>query len=322
MRTGFYTHPDFLLHVTREGHPERPERLVAIELMLHQTGLWAQLQRPEFGPATEEQLWACHTRAHIERVRHLSEQGCGELDGDTVVGPASFEVARLASGAAIAATDAVLAGRLDNAFCAVRPPGHHAGSGRQQRWPWGFCLFNHVAVAARYAQSHCGVEKVAILDFDVHHGNGTQEIFEGDHSVLFVSLHEWGIFPGSGADQERGIGDGLGTTINFPIPSHSDGRVYRRAWEQVGVAVEKFGPELIIVSAGFDAHIGDPLAHMALLSVDFGYIVAQTKAWAEKLCDGHLVCVLEGGYNLGALSESVAGVIAVLLGDQDGAAVE
>jgi len=319
MKTGFYTHPDFLLHVTGEGHPERPERLIAIELLLHKTELWAQLERPPFEPATEEQLWACHTRKHIERVRGLSQGGGGHLDGDTVVSPDSYEVARLAAGAAIAATDAVLAGRLDNAFCAVRPPGHHAGSGRHHPWAWGFCLFNNVAVAARYAQNHCGLERVAILDFDVHHGNGTQEIFEHDHSVLFVSLHEWGIFPGSGSDEEQGIGDGKGATINIPIPPNSDGRVYLRAWDRVGQAVEKFGPELIILSAGFDAHGDDPLAHMALRSADFGHIVAQAKAWAQKLCDGHLVLVLEGGYNLGALSESVAGVLAVLLADELGA---
>ena len=314
MPTAYFSSPQFQNHFTGPSHPERPERLTHMEKVFHDTGLWEQWAHPEFGPATVEQIERCHTSAHVERVRRLAQTGGGSLDGDTIVSPASFEVALLASGATCAAVDAVLGGEFSNAFCAVRPPGHHAETGSSADSPWGFCLFNHVAVAARHAQAAHGLERVAILDFDVHHGNGTQAIFYDDPSVLFVSLHEWGNFPGTGAASERGQGEGYGFTLNLPLPAGADGEVYYRAWQQVGQRVREFRPELIIVSAGFDAHIGDPLGHMALKAADFAQLTLDAKMWAMELCQGRLVLVLEGGYNLNALAESVGYTLAVLNG--------
>ena len=315
MKTAFYSHPDFKMHSNGPGHPERPERLQAIEKALREAGLWDELAHPPFQSALETDLERCHTPAHIARVREMSERGGGQLDGDTMVGPRSFEIAKLASGAAIAATRAVANGEFDNAFVATRPPGHHAESGRRAGSPWGFCLFDHVAVAARYAQSELGLGRAAILDFDVHHGNGTQEIFYRDGSVLFVSLHESPLFPGTGERDETGAEGGLGATINYPLPAGCDGEIYRRVWALVGQAVREFEPDLILLSAGYDAHQKDPLGHMALTSADFAALVSQAKSWARELCNGRLVAVLEGGYNLGALGECVAETVRVLEDD-------
>ena len=216
MKTAFYTHPDFALHFNGDGHPEKPERLVAITGAVRAAGTWDELAHPQFESATERDLTRCHAQAHIERVKTLSENGGGRLDGDTTVGPESFAAAKLASGAAIAATADVLKGEYKNAFVAARPPGHHAESGRDPNSPWGFCLFDHIAVAARWAQQEGGIARVAILDFDVHHGNGTQQIFYDDPSVLFVSLHQSPLFPGSGAREATGAGRGPGHDAQFP----------------------------------------------------------------------------------------------------------
>ncbi len=316
MKTAFLTHPDFLLHDTGSSHPERPDRLRAIEKYLHQTGQWDDLLHAEFSIATEDQIEACHLLRHIHRVKNIAESGGGALDGDTLISPSSFRAATLAAGAAIGSVDVVVNGEAENAFCAVRPCGHHAESGRRALSSWGFCLFNNVAIAARHAQNAHGLKKVAILDFDVHAGNGTQEIFYEDGSVFYASLHEWPLFPNIGAAEERGEGAGLGTTLNFPLPAGSNGVLYRRVWQKVGAEVEKFQPDLILVSAGYDAHIGDPLAHMNLVSADFAALVLDAKHWAKSLCGGRLVAVLEGGYNLGALAESVAATLAVLGDDE------
>ena len=315
MKTAFYTHPDFALHFNGDGHPERPQRLNAITDAVRQAGLWDELEHPKFEPATELDLARCHTQAHIERIEAMSASGGGQLDGDTRVGPHSFAVAKLASGAAIAATRAVLSGEYDNAFVAARPPGHHAESGRDAGSPWGFCLFDHVAVAARWAQHEGGIERVAILDFDVHHGNGTQEIFYDDPSVLSVSLHQSPLFPGTGARGETGAGRGENTTLNFPLPPGCDGDIYRRTWQLVGKAVRAFKPQLILLSAGYDAHEKDPLASMSLQAADFADLVRSAKSWAHELCDGHLVAILEGGYQLNALGESVVETLNVLRAD-------
>ncbi len=312
MKTAFFSHPTFLLHDTGPGHPERPARLQAIEKYLRQVEIWPRLAHLPFEAATEDQLEACHLLTHISRVRLIAEKGGGALDGDTIVSPASFEAAKLAAGAAIAGVDAVFSGQFRNAFAAVRPCGHHAESGRRPLAKWGFCLFNNVAVAARHAQKKQGAERVAILDFDVHHGNGTQEIFQHDPTVFFASLHEWGIFPGSGSAEERGAGN----IFNFPLPAHSDGATYRRVWQKVGVELEKFRPDLILLSAGYDAHLGDPLAHMALVATDYVFLIEEAKKWAEKLCAGRLVAVLEGGYNLNALAEAVAATLVVMMDDE------
>ncbi len=312
MKTAFLTHPLFLEHQTGAHHPETAARLRAIESHLRECGLWDELTHLPFEAASEADIARCHLESHIARVKNLAKNGGGALDGDTLVSPKSFEIALLASGAAIRAVEAVWKGEADNAFVAARPPGHHAESGRDPNSPWGFCLFNQIAVAARYAQEVLGAEKVAILDFDVHHGNGTQEIFIEDPSVFFASIHESPLFPGSGAHAEIGEGAGRGTTLNFPLPAGSDGALYRLAWAQVGMAVEKFAPDLILLSAGFDAHQSDPLAHMKLATEDFAALVADAKSWAQKGCGGKLVAVLEGGYDLPALSQSVAATLRVL----------
>ena len=315
MRTAFYTHPDFALHFDGEGHPERPERLKAVNAAIRAAGIWDELAHPEFEAASELDLSRCHTHKHIDRVKRMAENGGGQLDGDTHIGPESFAVAKLASGAAIAATRAVLSGEFKNAFVASRPPGHHAESGRDVDSPWGFCLFDHVAVAARWAQQEGDIGRVAILDFDVHHGNGTQEIFYSDDSVLFVSLHQSPLFPGTGARQETGAGAGQGATLNFPLPAGCDGDVYRRVWELVGQAVREWKPDLILLSAGYDAHARDPLASMELQADDYADLVRAAKSWADELCDGKLVAILEGGYDLSALGECVVATLDVLRAD-------
>ena len=315
MKTAFYTHPNFALHFNGDGHPEKPERLKAITGAVRDAGIWDELAHSPFQPATELDLARCHTQAHIERVKQMAKNGGGKLDGDTSVGADSFDVAKLASGAAIAATRAVVRGEFDNAFVASRPPGHHAESGVNPDSPWGFCLFDHVAVAARWAQEQTEVSRVAILDFDVHHGNGTQQIFYADESVLFVSLHQWPLFPGTGAREETGAGKGKGTTLNFPLAAGSDGEVYRRVWNEVGDQVRAFAPDLILLSAGYDAHARDPLGSMGLQAEDFAALVAQAKSWANELCGGKLVAILEGGYNLSALGESVVATLNVLRAD-------
>lgn len=305
MRTAYLTHADFQLHETGPHHPERPERLVALERQLQDAPIREKLVKLEFEKATEEQLAYCHTPEHIKRVREIAAGGGGSLDGDTQVSPSSYDVARLAVGCALRAVDAVVKDDVDNAFCAVRPPGHHAESGKSANSPWGFCLFNTVAIAARHAQKVHGLEKVAILDFDVHHGNGTQEIFYEDPTVLFISSHEWGIFPHRGDQSEKGVGAGLGFTVNYPLPAGSDGAIYRRIWQMAAEEVRQFQPELIIISAGYDAHIADPLAHMSLKSGDFAVLLEIIKQVATEVCKGRIVAVLEGGYKLGALAESV-----------------
>ena len=312
MKTAFYTHSDFALHFNGDGHPERPQRLQAITDAMQAAGIWDELAHPNFESASELDLHRCHTQAHIKRVKAMSRNGGGQLDGDTHIGPHSFAAAKLASGAAIAATRAVLNGEFKNAFVASRPPGHHAESGRDPHSPWGFCLFDGVAVAARWAQYEGGAARVAILDFDVHHGNGTQEIFYDDDSALFVSLHQSPLFPGSGARDEIGTGDGRGATLNFPLPPGCDGDTYRRVWKLVGDAVRAFAPDLILLSAGYDAHARDPLGAMQLQAADYADLVRQAKTWADELCDGKLVAILEGGYDLSALGASVVATLDVL----------
>lgn len=324
MKTAFLTHPLFLEHDTGPGHPEKSDRLRAIETHLRKVGLWDELAHLPFEAALESDIARCHLPAHIARVKAMARSGGGMLDADTVVSPRSFEVALLASGAAMRAVQAVWSGDFDNAFVAARPPGHHAASGRDEENPWGFCLFNQVAVAARYAQ-HLGAKRVAILDFDVHHGNGTQEIFYEDGGVFFASIHESPLFPGSGAASEKGEGAGLGSTLNMPMDCVKPGRIYRRLpdgvlwlqqWKRLRLPLERFAPDLIILSAGFDAHKDDPLAHMKLEIEDFAALVAEAKKWATELCGGKLVAVLEGGYDLPALAQGVETTLRVMMSDK------
>lgn len=306
--TAYFSHEIFKEHQNFAGHPERPERLDAINQKLQSQPWQGRLLRPDFEAANEDTIALCHPAEHVGYIRELSTRGGGMIDGDTFAAPRSFDVASLAVGAACTAIDLVLKNETDNAFCAVRPPGHHAETDRAM----GFCLFNNIAIAARYAQKKHGIERVAIVDWDVHHGNGTQEIFYEDPTVFFASVHEWGIYPGTGRADEKGSGAGVGTTVNYPLRAGNGGAQYLGVWEKLRRELETFQPQLILVSAGFDAHARDPLAHMQLENTDFVALMEQTKNWAEEWCSGRVVCVLEGGYDLQGLSESAVAVIEVL----------
>ncbi|HVF09848.1 MAG TPA: histone deacetylase, partial [Abditibacteriaceae bacterium] len=313
MKTAFFSHRDFRSHDNGPYHPEQAARLDAIDEALRQANRWDALERSVFEPATDEQLLLCHTPTHIEKIRQLAQSGGGRIDAaPTYVGAASYEVARLAAGAACAAVDAVLQRACDNAFVAARPPGHHAESNRAM----GFCLFNNVAIAARHAQRGHDLQRVAILDWDVHHGNGTQEIFYADPSVFFVSAHQWPLYPGTGRREERGLGAGIGTTLNFPLPAGCGDEEYYHVWDMIAAPLEEFAPQMILLSAGFDAHMRDPLAGMQVSTQGFRRLMRMTKQWAGRFCDNRLVCLLEGGYDLTALGDSTASVIEELLSDE------
>ena len=302
-RTGFIYHELYLAHDTGSGHPERPDRLKAITQHLEHTTLSTQLQHSLIDPAAEKWILKVHSSRHWKFVKESCARGIEVLDqGDTHVCPRSYEVALLAAGGVLAGVDAVMSGLLRNAFCAVRPPGHHAESNAVM----GFCLFNNVAIAARYAQEKYGVEKVAIIDWDVHHGNGTQEIFYEDPSVFYVSTHQYPFYPGTGARDERGSGKGEGYTLNCPMLAESGEKEYMEAFtREILPALERYKPDLLLVSAGFDAHKDDPLANINLTEESFAKLTTLMLEVAEKCCSGRIVSVLEGGYNLQALAKSV-----------------
>ncbi|MCP9850750.1 histone deacetylase [Cyanobium sp. Morenito 9A2] len=302
--SGLVSHADFRLHDPGWGHPESPRRLEAVIGELRHSGLLEHFLPIPPRPATNDDLLRCHSRAYLASVRRDIRSGLDQLStGDTAVSEHSEAVARLAAGGLLAALDAVMAGAVRNAFCAVRPPGHHAESNRGM----GFCLFNNVAVAARYAQAVQGLRRVLILDWDVHHGNGSQEIFWRDPSVLVFSVHESPLYPGSGAASERGAGEGEGFTINVPLPPGSGGAAVLAALEeQLLPAAERFEPELVLISAGFDARLGDPLGHQRLNDDDFHTLTRIAMAIAARHCSGRLVSSLEGGYGLEGLGLAVA----------------
>ena len=298
MNTLSFIHDElFLRHLNPPGHPERPDRLNAVIELLKQKADWKDYDHLSPVPATEEQLSAVHTSDHIAALRRVCEAGGGMLDeGDTHAVRESFDIARLASGAVVVGVDAVLARRSSAAFCAVRPPGHHATANR----PMGFCLFNNVAIGIRYAQKNYKISKVAVVDWDVHHGNGTQEIFYNDPSILFISLHQYPFWPGTGARSERGKGPGEGFTLNIPLPAGTGEERYVRAFrEEVLPAIVDFSPELLMISAGFDAHRDDPLGGMKLTEESFAKFTRLLQIGVP------IVSVLEGGYNLKALASSV-----------------
>jgi len=305
-----YTHPACLDHDTGLEHPECAERLGAVLEAVHDAfpGLeWIEAPR-----ATRGQLLRVHDERLLAAVLSPPPQGIVHLDPDTVLSPGSPEAALRAAGAGIAATDAVMHGETDAAFCAVRPPGHHATADA----PMGFCLFNNIAVAAAHALERFGLERVAIVDFDVHHGNGTQAIFEQDPRVLYLSTHQAGIYPWSGAGNERGAGN----IVNLPLPAGADGETVRRAWrEQLLPALQAFEPQLVMVSAGFDGDRRDPLAQFALGPADFGWLTSELVREAARHAQGRIVSMLEGGYHLQALAEgAVAHVAALVEGDAAG----
>jgi len=309
-RTGFAYNEKFLEHDTGPGHPERAARLSTLVGHLRSCGLWTELQHLIIDRADDEWILKAHTADHLRYVRDSCLSGRAVLDdGDTRVSAGSLEAALLAAGAVLSAVDAVMTGLLRNAFCAVRPPGHHAESGRAM----GFCLFNNVAVGARYAAERYAVKRVAVIDWDVHHGNGTQEIFYADPSVFYISLHQYPFYPGTGAAAERGSGDGLDCTLNLPMPAGSGHDDYLSAFRsRVLPALDAYRPGLIMLSAGFDAHRQDPLAGMDLTEESFAEMTRLTMDAADALCDGRIVSVLEGGYNLDSLARSAEAHLRVL----------
>ncbi|MBK7644071.1 MAG: histone deacetylase [Planctomycetes bacterium] len=302
-RTGFVSSALFLRHDTGPGHPERAARLVALDRRLAQSGLVEELERLEAQPCDPEFLALAHDRRHVESVARAIHAGARVLDeGDTRVSADSFRAASAAAGGAISAVEKVLAGEWRRAFVAARPPGHHA----ERALAMGFCLFNNVAIAARYAQRFLGLERVAILDFDVHHGNGTQHIFEEDASVFYASLHQYPLYPGTGAAGERGKGMGAGTTRNCPqAPGAGDAQWISALEDFVLPEFEQFKPQLLLLSAGFDAHERDPLAQTKLTTDAYRRITQMCTQFADAHCQGRVVSLLEGGYDLDALAESV-----------------
>ena len=310
MAVGFVWHDACLLHDNGPGHPERPERLRAIRAHLERRGLLARLSPITPEPCPIDRLERVHTPAYVEAIRRACARAPLSLDPDTGVVPASWDAALLSAGGALAACDAVVAGRVRSAFVCTRPPGHHAERDRAM----GFCLFNNVAVAARYLQDAHGLRRVAILDWDVHHGNGTQHLFETDDTVLYASTHQFPFYPGTGAASERGRGRGAETTINVPLRAGSgDADILRAFRDTILPAVEAFGPDAILISAGFDAHRDDPLAALEVTEAGYAGLTAMVRAIAERHSDGRVVSLLEGGYDLRALGASVEAHLDALL---------
>ena len=299
MTTLLFNHPSSEDHDTRPGHPECADRIRAVNRILSGPGFEA-LDRREAPRADLDNIMRIHREDYVNALLDaVPAEGYAQVDPDTVLSPASGEAALRAAGAMVAAVDAVLSDQAKTAFCAVRPPGHHAEPARGM----GFCLFNNVAIGAAHARGNRGLERVAIVDFDVHHGNGTQAAFESDPTVLFASTHQYPFYPGTGAAEERGVGN----IFNVPLAPSSGSDEFRTGMERTVLpAVEKFRPELILISAGFDAHAADPLAALCLEEEDFAWITAQLVGIAGEHCGGRIVSTLEGGYNLDALASSVA----------------
>ena len=307
MTTVLMADPIFREHLAGRAHPERPERYDAVIEGLARAGLLQRMRRAEARTATDDELLLCHTAEYLKTARRDVESGRPYLStGDTDITPNSWEVAARAAGGVLNAVDAVLTGTARNAFCAVRPPGHHASASRGM----GFCLFNNVAIAARHAQSRHGVGRVLIVDWDVHHGNGTQDIFYRDPSVFFFSTHQWPLYPGTGRADETGDGPGEGTTMNFPFPAGSGRSEILGAVENhLLPAAARFRPDLVLISAGFDSRAGDPLGSFTLSDEDFADL---TRA-VMGINGGRAVSVLEGGYDLDGLASSSSAHVATLL---------
>jgi acetoin utilization deacetylase AcuC-like enzyme len=312
--TLLYTDPVFLDHDTGQ-HPETAERLRAIGSMLDETGLRGRCTPGQFTPLDPEALRTVHSPRVVERVRQTTEVGGGRLDADTIVSPASYNVGLAAAGACVAAVDAVLTNKDKTALCLVRPPGHHATPTHSM----GFCLFNNIAVAARHARLKHGLNRVLIVDWDVHHGNGTQEVFYEDLSVYFLSIHRYGqgFYPGTGAADETGAGAGLGTTRNVPIEfGTSRADFLDQFTKALESAADAFKPELVMVSAGFDAHRLDPIGNLGLEEEDFADLTRRVRSIARTHAGGRLVSCLEGGYHWQATANSVRAHLEELLADE------
>ncbi|HSI40056.1 MAG TPA: histone deacetylase family protein [Xanthobacteraceae bacterium] len=307
MSTLLISHDAGLDHLTPAGHPERPDRLRALARLFEQER-FATLAR-ESAPRAER---ADVLRAHPEELvaaleEAMPREGLVRIDGDTVMSPGTGEAIWRGAGGAVLAVDEVVGGKAQNAFVAMRPPGHHA----ETRTPMGFCFFNNAAIAARHAQKVLGLERVAIVDFDVHHGNGTQEIFWSDPSVLYASTHQMPLYPGTGSLGERGLTDNI---VNAPLRSGDDGGPFKEAFEsRILPRLTAFGPDLIIISAGFDAHTRDPLANLNLVEADFGWVTRRLMEVADKRCSGRIVSLLEGGYDLEGLARSAGEHVTALM---------
>jgi acetoin utilization deacetylase AcuC-like enzyme len=307
MSTLLITHPAFLEHLTPLGHPERPDRLRAIERAL-EAEKFQTLARSQAPLASLDAIALCHPMGYITEVREAApREGLIHLDADTAMSPGTFEAALRAAGGAIHAVDEVLTKKAANAFVAARPPGHHAETAR----PMGFCLFDNAAIAARYSQQTYGVATAAIIDFDVHHGNGSQEIFWSDKTVMYCSTHQMPLFPGTGAVGETGEHN---TIVNAPLRPGDGGAAFRAAFEtRILPRLEEFRPELVIISAGFDAHMRDPLANINLAEADFIWATQKIMDLADSCAGGRVISLLEGGYDLQALGNSVAAHVATLM---------
>jgi acetoin utilization deacetylase AcuC-like enzyme len=307
MTTLLITHPACLHHLTPAGHPERPDRLRAIERALEHER-FQNLARVEAPAAPLETIALCHPMDHVTGIRDATpKDGLARLDADTSMSPGSFEAALRAAGGATYAVDEVMAGKAKNAFVATRPPGHHTETAR----PMGFCLFNNAAIAARYAQKRYGIERAAVVDFDVHHGNGSQDIFWSDRTVMYGSTHQMPLYPGTGAASERGEHN---TVVNAPLRPGDGGEEFRAAFAAVILPrLRDFRPELIVISAGFDAHMRDPLANLNLLEADFEWATQSLMEIADRSANGRVVSVLEGGYDLQGLANSAAAHVAALM---------
>jgi len=304
MPTAIVHHPVFEKHDTGAHHPEKPERYTTVMNALRaDEQLWSDIVEIEAEEARRGYIQACHTPQYFKHVEEAVREGLGYLDADTMISMHSLEAALRGAGAACQAIDAIMDGAVRNAFVPVRPPGHHATPDRAM----GFCLFNNVAVAARYAQSrHKEIERVAVIDWDVHHGNGTQGIFYDDPSVFYFSMHQYPWYPGTGARVETGHGRGRGYTLNVPLRSMTSPADQRRAFDAaISDIATQFTPDLLMVSAGFDAHSGDPLGQLLLSDDDFVQMTNVLKEWAAEACGGRIVSCMEGGYNLETLGETV-----------------
>ncbi len=311
MVTAIVHHPIYQKHDTGFGHPETPMRYeVVMDALRDDKELWESLNEITPEKASRGLIQAAHTPQHFKRVEGAIEHGIDRLDADTVISMQSFDASLFAAGGSIAGVDVVMQGEAKNAFVAVRPPGHHATAENAM----GFCLFNNVAVAARYAQNqYKEIDRVAVIDWDVHHGNGTQGIFYDDPCIYFFSMHQYPWYPGTGSRGETGHGRGLGSTMNIPVKANTDANEQTRMFEgAIEDISKKFQPDLIMISAGFDAHVTDPLGQLRLEDRDFISMTRTVKQWADEACGGRIVSCLEGGYNLETLGETVKNHVAEL----------
>ncbi|RIK44685.1 MAG: histone deacetylase [Chloroflexi bacterium] len=315
MRKTAFVYDPFNLRHTLEGHPENYRRLEKTWTLLQKEGILDRLIEVPSGPAPLNAVLRVHTPRYIEALQQIATRGGGHIDGDTYVNPDSYQAALLAAGGLLNLTDMVLRGYADNGFALIRPPGHHALIHRGM----GFCLLANTAIAVRWAQDHHGVDRALIVDFDVHHGNGTQEIFYDDPTVMFFSVHQHPYYPGTGAADEVGVELGHGTTINVPFPPYVGDEGYLQAFQRLLIpAAREFRPDVIFLSAGFDAHWLDPLASMHLSIPGYAALVEELLGLADEVCYGRLISVLEGGYHLDVLAHSVLTTLRILSGSNEG----